>query len=103
MARDRVGSSALATTVRRGGRLLIVGHHLSDLETARGRPNLPDWLFTAEDIAAHPSRDERQLLGVASPARETSDPGGSAKRIIMHDAVLSVVRHEKTQAWWTVT
>ena len=88
--------SRLAAAVRSGGRLLIVGHHPSDLETALGRPNLPDWLFTAEDIAELLDRDEWEVLVAAAPARETADPRGSGQRIIMHDAVVSAVRRLKT-------
>jgi SAM-dependent methyltransferase len=84
--------SRLAAAVRAGGRLLIVGHHPSDLETALGRPNLPDWLFTAEDIAELLDRDEWELLVVAAAAREASGPRGSGERVIKHDAVLSAVR-----------
>ncbi len=90
--------SRLAAAVRSGGRLLIVGHHPSDLETALGRPNLPDWLFTAEAIAELLDRDEWELLVVAAPAREAADPRGSGERVIMHDAVLSAVRRQKTQS-----
>jgi SAM-dependent methyltransferase len=42
----------LAAAVRPGGTLLIVGHHPSDMETAMGRPNVPDFFFTADEIAA---------------------------------------------------
>ncbi|MFA4082514.1 class I SAM-dependent methyltransferase [Mycobacteroides salmoniphilum] len=43
--------TALAAAVAPGGTLLIVGHHPSDMQAAIGRPDLPDWYFTAEDIA----------------------------------------------------
>jgi SAM-dependent methyltransferase len=42
---------ALVQAVAPGGTLLIVGHHPSDVQSAIGRPDLPDWYFTAEDIA----------------------------------------------------
>ena len=90
--------SRLVAAVRSGGRLLVVGHHPSDLETALGRPNLPDWLFTAEDIAELLDRDEWELLVVAAPAREAADPRGSGECVIMHDAVLSAVHRQKTQS-----
>lgn len=89
----------LAAAVRSGGRLLVVGHHPSDLETVPGRPNLPDWLFTAEEIELL-DRNEWDLLVVAAPAREAADPRGTGGRIIMHDAVLSAVRRQETQPWW---
>ncbi|MEU9807539.1 methyltransferase domain-containing protein [Mycobacterium sp. NPDC050853] len=43
--------ASLADAVAPGGTLLIVGHHPSDMQAAIGRPDLPDWYFTAEDIA----------------------------------------------------
>jgi hypothetical protein len=44
-------------------------------------------------------RNEWELLVVAAPARETADPRGSRERIVVvvHDAVLSAVRRQKTQ------
>jgi len=98
-AQRDVAYSRLAAAVRPGGRLLIVGHHPSDLETGLGRPNLPDWLFKAEEIAELLDRDEWELLVVAAQARETADPRGSGGRIILHDAVLSAVRRPQTQTW----
>lgn len=43
--------TSLAAAVAPGGTLLIVGHHPSDMQSAVARPDLPDWYFTAEDIA----------------------------------------------------
>ncbi len=40
-----------AAAVKPGGVLLVVGHHIHDLETTAGRPHLPDLFFSAEDIA----------------------------------------------------
>ena len=40
-----------AAAVKPGGVLLVVGHHIHDLETTAGRPHLPDLFFSAEDVA----------------------------------------------------
>jgi SAM-dependent methyltransferase len=80
----------LAAAVRPGGTLLIVGHHPSDLETTIGRPNLPDLLFTAEEVAAALPPDDWDLVVVAAPARQTTDPVGQP--VTIHDAVLKAVR-----------
>ena len=59
--------------------LLIVGHHPSDLETSIGRPNLPDFFFTADKVAASLSPDEWQSIVAAAPERQTLDPEGRAR------------------------
>jgi SAM-dependent methyltransferase len=56
----------LAAAVRPGGMLLIVGHHPADLETAMGRPNLPDFFFTADELVAALAPGE---WGVSLPRR----------------------------------
>jgi SAM-dependent methyltransferase len=81
----------LAAAVRTGGMLLIVGHHPSDLETSRDhRPNLPDFFYTADEIAAALSPDEWQSIVAAAPERQALDPEGRA--VTIHDAVLRAVR-----------
>jgi len=80
----------LAVAVRPGGTLLIVGHHPSDLETSVGRPNLPDFLFTADQIAAALEPDDWQIIVAAAPERQTLDPDGRPVRI--RDAVMHAVR-----------
>jgi SAM-dependent methyltransferase len=42
----------LAAAVRPGGRLLLVGHHPSDVDAGVGRWNRPDLLCTPEQLAA---------------------------------------------------
>ncbi|WP_257226114.1 type 12 methyltransferase [Rhodococcus opacus] len=66
----------LAGAVRPGGRLLVVGHHPSDLETSVGRPNVPDMLFTPEQVAAVLDAAEWEILVSAAPSREARDPEG---------------------------
>lgn len=80
----------LAAAVRPGGTLLIVGHHPSDLETSAGRPNLPDFFFTADQIAAALEPDAWQIIVAAAPERQTLDPDG--RPVTIHDAVLRAQR-----------
>ncbi|SEC66771.1 class I SAM-dependent methyltransferase [Rhodococcus koreensis] len=80
----------LAGAVRPGGRLLVVGHHPSDLETSVGRPNVPDMLFTPEQVAAVLDPAEWEILVSAVPSREALDPDG--RPVTIHDAVLHAVR-----------
>jgi SAM-dependent methyltransferase len=82
----------LSAAVRPGGTLLIVGHHPSDLETSMHRPNLPDFFFTADEVAAALSADEWQSIVAAAPERQALDPEGRA--VTIRDAVLRAVRRE---------
>ena len=75
--------------VRPGGTLLVVGHHPSDLDTTMGRPNLPDLMFTAEQIAAFLDPAEWEISATA-PERQAVDPEG--RTITIRDAVLRAVR-----------
>lgn len=79
----------LAAAVRRGGTLLIVGHHPSDLEKIAGRSHLAHLTFTAEEAAAvlDPSQWD---IDASAPTREVVDPDG--KTITHRDAVLRAVR-----------
>jgi len=80
----------LAAAVRPGGTLLIVGHHPSDLHTSMGRPNLPDMLYTAEQVAAVLDPDDWQIIVAAAPERQTADPDG--RLITIRDTVLHAIR-----------
>jgi SAM-dependent methyltransferase len=79
-----------ASAVRPGGTLLIVGHHISDLDTTIGRPNLPDLFFTAEEVAADLDPSTWNILQANSPQREALDPNGNPTTI--KDAVLHATR-----------
>src|SRR5439155_10790242 len=76
----------LAAAVRPSGSLLIVGHHPSDLETSVGRPNLPDFFFTADQVAAGLEPDDWQIIVAAALERQALDPDG--RPVTIHDAVL---------------
>lgn len=65
----------LARAVVRGGTLLIVGHHPSDLHGEAPRPDLPDLYFTAEDIAELIGDGWEHQVIEARP-REASGPEG---------------------------
>jgi hypothetical protein len=73
--------------------LLIVGHHPADMETAMGRPNVPDFFYTAEDLVAALSPQEWGSIVAAAPQRQAVDPDGRAFTI--RDAVLCAVRREQ--------
>jgi thioredoxin reductase/SAM-dependent methyltransferase len=79
----------LAAAVRPGGRLLIVGHHPSDLATTMSRPKLPEWLFTPEEVAKLLDPTEWEVT-LSAPAREAVDPHG--RPMTIHDAVVFAVR-----------
>ena len=80
----------LAAAVRPGGTLLIVGHHPSDMTTSIRRPNLPDFFYTAEQVAAVLEPDAWEIVVAAAPAREAKDADG--QMITIHDAILRAVR-----------
>ena len=82
----------LASAVRPGGTLLIVGHHPSDLETTVGRRNLPGLLFTADEIAAGLEPDAWRIVVADAPERQTLDPDG--RPITIRDAVLRAERRQ---------
>ena len=75
----------LASAVKPGGVLLIVGHHPSDLDTGVRRPSDPDRLFTAEDVAGDLEGDWTLVAQDARP-RQATDPDGN--EVTIHDAVL---------------
>lgn len=79
----------LASAVRPGGTLLIVGHHPSDLDTSMGRPHVPDIMFTAEQMATVLNPDDWEVA-TGAPERQAVDPDGHT--IMIRDAVLRAVR-----------
>jgi trans-aconitate methyltransferase len=80
----------LAAAVSPGGTLLIVGHHPSDLETTAHRMNLPDFMYTAEQVAATLDPDAWEIVVAAAPQRDWHDPEG--RPITIRDAVLRARR-----------
>jgi SAM-dependent methyltransferase len=81
----------LAAAVAPGGTLLVVGHHLSDLQTTIPRPEDPDRYFTGGEIAAPLEPGQWDIITDATPGRTTIDPEG--RTVIIHDAVFRARRH----------
>jgi hypothetical protein len=69
---------------------LIVGHHPADLATTVGRPHLPDFLYTPEDVAATLDADEWDVITATAPGRQARDPEG--RPVTIRDAVVRAVR-----------
>jgi 2-polyprenyl-3-methyl-5-hydroxy-6-metoxy-1,4-benzoquinol methylase len=80
----------LAAAVRTGGTLLIVGHHPSDVSTMVERPDIPGFLYTAEDVAAELAPQEWQVVVAAATERQATDPEG--RPVTVNDAILRAVR-----------
>jgi SAM-dependent methyltransferase len=80
----------LAAAVRPGGTLLIVGHHPLDMETSVGRPHLPDFFYTAEQVAATLDPDDWEIVVAAASGRQATDPDGQP--VTIRDAVLRARR-----------
>lgn len=80
----------LAAAVRPGGTLLVVAHHPSDLETTVGRWNVPEYFFTADDVAAVLDPDDWRIVVVGAPERQATDPDG--RPVTIRDAVLRAER-----------
>jgi SAM-dependent methyltransferase len=80
----------LAAAVRPHGTLLVVAHHPSDLQTTAGRWPMPDFYYTADDIAALLEPGDWDIVDAASCARSAVDPNG--RTITVHDTVLKARR-----------
>ncbi|WP_230416423.1 SAM-dependent methyltransferase [Micromonospora tarapacensis] len=76
----------LADAVAPGGRLLIVGHHPSDLWTTVHRMHYPEMMFTAEQVAAELDPARFEVLAAQARPRSVVDPDGRDSTV--HDAVL---------------
>ncbi|WP_433374056.1 methyltransferase domain-containing protein [Streptosporangium sp. CA-115845] len=81
----------LAASVAPGGTLLIVGHHMLDLETTMPRAPIPDMFFTAEEVAHSLDADRWDILVTDTRPRPAADPEGN--EVIIHDAVLRARRY----------
>lgn len=82
----------LAQAVRLNGTLLVVSHHVSDLETTAGRWAIPDLYFEADDVAAELSHGRWEILFGGTRPRSTTDREGRA--IAIQDMVLKARRIE---------
>jgi len=82
----------LATAVRPGGSLLIVGHHPSDLQTTMRRPRNPELFFTGADIVAELEPGRWQVVTDAAPERTATDPDGQP--VTIRDTVFHARRRD---------
>jgi SAM-dependent methyltransferase len=63
----------LADAVARGGRLLVVGHDVSDLESGAHRPHAPERFFAAAEIAANLDPAGWEVVTAATRRRPALD------------------------------
>lgn len=82
----------LARAVRPGGTLLVVAHHVSDLETTIGRPPIPDLYFTGDEVAASLAPARWEILFSGTRPRRVTDHEG--RDVSLQDAVLKARRIE---------
>lgn len=82
----------LARAVRPGGTLLVVAHHVSDLETTIGRPPLAELYYTADEVAASLTVGRWEVVFGGLRPRIAKDPQG--RTVTIHDTVLQAQRIE---------
>ena len=87
--------TSLASSVRSGGTLLVVGHHPSDLLTGVRRPSEPELLYTADDVAKLLGPSWTVVVSDSRPRLATTPDG---VEVTVHDAVLRAVRHDATRS-----
>jgi SAM-dependent methyltransferase len=84
--------TALMASVRRGGRLLVVGHHVSDLAAGVHRPPMPELFYSPDEVAA--LLDDSWTVDVAAVRpRPASNPDGT--EVTVHDTVLMATRRDR--------
>ena len=81
--------TSLATAVRDGGMLLVVGHHPSDLASGVHRPPSPDLFYSPEDLAGLLDSSWTIEVCQARPRRASTPDGAEAT---IHDTVLAAIR-----------
>jgi SAM-dependent methyltransferase len=80
----------LAAAVAPGGTLLLVGHDVSDLDTAAHRVHEPDMFFTGEEVAVSLAPGEWDVLVVVARPRPAKSHEGEG--ITVRDAVVCARR-----------
>ncbi|AEE47431.1 bifunctional NAD(P)/FAD-dependent oxidoreductase/class I SAM-dependent methyltransferase [Cellulomonas fimi] len=80
----------LASLVRPGGTLLVVGHHADDLSTAVHRPDVPELFADAVELATLLDPAAWELVTVEARPRTATDPEG--REVVLHDAILRARR-----------
>jgi SAM-dependent methyltransferase len=76
----------LAAAVKANGTFLIVARHPSDLQTTAARWPMPEYFYTADEVAASLVPARWEVLVAEARAREITDPAGQT--ITLHDAIL---------------
>ena len=80
----------LGAALRRGGRLLVVGHHPDDLATGlRSGHGHPELLFTPDKVVAALPADDWELRTAEAQTREVAGPEGP---VMITDTVVLAVR-----------
>jgi SAM-dependent methyltransferase len=80
--------AALAAAVAPGGRLLLVGHDVSDLESGAHRPHAPERFFTAAEVAASLDPAEWDVVTAATRRRPALDHEAEHHGVTVADTVL---------------
>lgn len=80
----------LASLVRPGGTLLVVGHHAHDLSTTVHRPDVPELFADADELATLLDPAAWELVTVEARPRTATDPEG--REVVLHDAILRARR-----------
>ena len=80
----------LASGVRPGGHLLVVGHHPSDVHMHMGHPERLGLLFSPDEMAALLDPSDWDIVVASTPSREAKSPDGEPMTV--HDSVLLALR-----------
>lgn len=80
----------MASLVRPGGTLLLVGHHAADLGTTMPRPDVPELFADADEVAALLDAADWEVVTAEARPRDAVDPHGAP--VVLHDAVLRARR-----------
>lgn len=80
----------LASAVRPGGTLVVVGHHPDDLHARFGQADRAHPFPTAEQLAALLDPGDWEILVTSAPGRPAADPEG--RQVPVRDSVLRAVR-----------
>ena len=80
----------IAESVAPGGILLIVGHHVSDLQTTIGRPQAAELFFAPGEVGGSLVRDDWVILVDEDRPRQTVDADGHP--VTVRDSVFKAQR-----------
>ncbi|MDC7123266.1 NAD(P)/FAD-dependent oxidoreductase [Cellulomonas fimi] len=80
----------MASLVRPGGTLLVVGHHAADLATSMRRPHVPELFADADEVAALLDPAQWEVVTAEARPRDAVDPEG--RPVVLHDAILRARR-----------